>query len=312
MKKVFTYCCFILLTMTEVGAIESKNVVVTIKPLQALVQGVLGDTGTAELLLPGYMSPHDVTLKPSQLKLLQQASILFYIDDRAFETFLHDVLAILPPQIRKSSVAQQADLMMLKLRQGGVWETHDDPVRKPEVAIQHRHHKQYYDMHVWLDIDNAKKIVMFIAHELSAVYVENRNLYQANARVLMHGLDNLDLQLTAQLAKSKGRPFIVLHDAYQYFERRYGLTAVGAITLSPDESLSVQRIRKIRSKIQQAAVVCVFREPQFSDKLINTVIQDNPVKTSVLDPMGINLHDGANSYFRLLENLAKGFSECLS
>ena len=121
----------------------------------------------------------------------------------------------------------------------------------------------------------------------------------------------LDADLKASLQGLQNQPFIVFHDAYQYFERAYGLRGVGSIIFDPDRSPSPNRIREVRAKLQQTGARCVFREPQFSDRLIKTVTEGSSTKTGILDPLGAKLKDGETLYFNLMRNLADGLKGCL-
>ena len=350
---------------------KAPVIVASIKPLQSLVQGVTGGTGETLVLVEGDVSPHGFSFKPSQLKALHEADVVFYFS-ADFELFLPGALAGLPPQVRQVPVVEKARLTVLEKRKGGAWEAHDhhdhghgdhhdqrhedhhdhghedhhdrrhedhhdrrhedhhdhgheDPHdRRHEDHHDQRHedhhdqrHEDHHDrrggdMHVWLDAGNAKEIAKLIAAELGAVYPENRDGYERNARALIARIDALDAKIKSTLADVKDKPFIVFHDAYQYFERRYGLSGVGSITLEPHEPLSANRILEIRAKIKTAGVVCVFREPQFSDKLIRTATQETDVRIGTLDPLGAGLESGADLYFDLLGNLGREFKHCLS
>ncbi len=307
-----------LFLSAHVSAKETKGVVVTIKPLHSLVSAVIGDTGEAKLLLRGNTSPHDFQLKPSQVRAMQKANVIFYIDD-SFETFLHSVFENLPKHIRKFAVAQKAGLTVLAHREGKTWdehEVHEDKMEEGDGHDSHAHEEKHHDhghhdMHVWLDLKNARRIIKSITKELSAIYPENRNTYKANARKYIKKINMLDRELKTSLASLQDKPFIVFHDAYQYFERAYALNGVGSITFEPDESPSPNRIREMRAKLQQTGAQCVFREPQFSDRLVNTVIEGSNAKSGILDPLGVGLENGPELYINLLRNLAKNLKKCL-
>ncbi|MCF8466946.1 MAG: zinc ABC transporter substrate-binding protein [Sneathiella sp.] len=299
-----------LLFINGASAAAKGGVVVTLKPLHSLVQGVMGETGEAVLLVTGATSPHGFSLKPSQIRSLQQAAVVFYIDE-AIESFLVNALEALPPGVRKYAVAEEAGLDVLGLREGGAWEAHDEHDTHPH-AEKTTHDHGADNLHVWLDIGNAGKITLAVAAELGRLYPENSAIYGKNARNLMARLNLLDTGLQAKLAPVRDKPFIVLHDAYPYLERRYGLTAAGSITIEPDQPPSAHRIHEIRQKIEESHAVCIFREPQFDDKLVRTVAEGLPVKLATLDPLGAGLTPGPELYFDLLDGLANDLVECLS
>jgi zinc transport system substrate-binding protein len=107
------------------------------------------------------------------------------------------------------------------------------------------------------------------------------------------------------------RPYVVFHDAYQYFEHRYGVKAVGAITINPTVRPSAQRLGEIHARLEQLDAACVFAEPQFEPTLVDTVIEATSAKKGVLDPLGAALDAGPDHYFQLLNGLADSLVDCL-
>ena len=271
--------------------------------------GVLGDTGKAELLLTNDASPHNLQLKPSQMKDMQEAHIIFYIDD-SFETFLAYIFEVLPDSVLKVPVARRAGLTLLPYRKGGTWESHRRDTHNHEHE-EHYHAHNRYDMHVWLDPENAKKMVSFIADELIGLYPKYQDSYRANAQRLTKKIDRLNAELKAELFPIRDKSFIVFHDAYQYLEHAYGLNGIGSITFEGSKSLSPSRIKSVREKLHQTNAACVFSEPQFSARVIETVSEGFDIKVATLDPLGTELPADENLYFKLLKNLAHGLKQCL-
>jgi len=317
MKLKSTIFALGLFVFNQVSAMETTGVVVSIKPLHSLVSGVIGNTGKAELLVSGNTSPHDFNLKPSQVKMLQTAKVVFYIDE-SFETFLRGALETLSDKVRTASVAQKASLTLLSYRKGGTWEKHKHDEYEKHKHEEHAHkddgeHHDNHDenMHVWLDPENTGRIVKYIARELGAIYPKHRKTYQKNASAYIRKIKAMDAELKSSLKSLQDQPFVVFHDAYQYFENAYGLNAVGSITFEPGESPSPTRIKEVRDKLLQVRAKCVFREPQFSDRLVKTVIEGTDAKSGTLDPLGAGLEDGPSLYFNLMRNLGQNLKQCL-
>jgi zinc transport system substrate-binding protein len=178
-----------------------------------------------------------------------------------------------------------------------------------EAAEDHAHGET--DMHVWLDPRNANMLVPAIASALSDADPRNALTYQANAARLHQQLDQLDRSLEEKLRTAADRPYVVFHDAYRYFEHRYGLNAVGAITINPTVRPSAQRLTEIHERLEELDAACVFAEPQFEPTLVDTVIEGTSAKKGVLDPLGAELDPGADQYFRLMDGLAAALVGCL-
>ena len=299
----------VLVSFVPVHNADAKDIVVTIKPLHSLVTGVVGNTARTHLIVDGNQSPHGFKFKPSQIKLLNNAAVVFYIGD-TLETFMEKAFNNMPSDVVKVPVAEKARLKLLPYRKGGAWE--EDKHEGHDHGHEGHHDEGGGDMHVWLDPDNAIKMIKAITRQLSKVYPENRDTYKANARSYVQKITALDAELSAALSNSKESPFIVFHDAYQYFEKHYGLNGVGSITFDPHDFPSPKRLKEIRSKLNATSAACVFSEPQFSDRLVRTVIKGTSAKTALIDPLGSNIKDGPNLYFELLSEMAGTFKRCFN
>jgi zinc transport system substrate-binding protein len=154
-------------------------------------------------------------------------------------------------------------------------------------------------------------LVSAIATALGNADPQHASTYQANAARLHEQLDELDRSMEDRLASVADRPYVVFHDAYQYFERRYGVNAVGAITINPTVRPSAQRLSEIHGRLEHLEAACVFAEPQFEPALVDTVIEGTSANKGVLDPLGAGLDAGPDQYFLLMSNLAGALADCL-
>ena len=167
-------------------------------------------------------------------------------------------------------------------------------------------------MHVWLDPENAKIMINAIEEALIEADPRNARTYQGNAANVKRDLDKLITEVDAEMSPVKGTPYVVFHDAYQYFEVRFGMKPVGSITVSPETLPGAKRVKELREKIKSLNASCVFSEPQFEPKLIATVIEGTSAGTGVLDPLGVSIKAGPEMYFTLIRNMSKSLKNCLS
>ena len=79
MNKLFTIITLLFISNTSVFASETKGVITTIQPINALVNAVIGNTGGSTSLIPSEVSPHEFKLKPSDVKSLQVNYHFLYI-----------------------------------------------------------------------------------------------------------------------------------------------------------------------------------------------------------------------------------------
>lgn len=166
-------------------------------------------------------------------------------------------------------------------------------------------------MHLWLDPDNARAMVAAIAEALAAADPGNGAIYDANARAMSQRLEALSAEIEAGLAPVKDVPFVVFHDAFQYFDRRFGLNTVGSITVNPENQPGAQRLKEIQAKIAGLGARCVFAEPQFEPGLVQVAVEGTDARTATLDPLGADIPDGPELYFELLRRNAASLKACL-
>jgi len=305
MKHLFSIFSLLgLIGLSQNAAkVSASEIAVSIKPLHSLVTGVAGNTAKPYLLVAGNSSPHGFKFKPSQLVVLSTAKIIFYIDED-FETFMENALNSIPKSVKKVAVAKRGRVQFLPLRKGGAWE------KEKHDGHNHGHDHGSNDMHVWLDPKNAVRMAKGIVRALSKVFPENKEIYRSNARKLVGSISKADQELENYFGKGKTRPFIVFHDAYQYFEKRYGLEGVGSITFDPHDFPSSKRLREVRKKLRTTKAACVFKEPQFSDRLVKTVVQGTSAKIVSLDPLGNSIKAGPEMYLSLIRQTRDSFTQC--
>ena len=277
-------------------AAAAPTVLATIKPVHSLVAAVMAGVGEPQLLIQGAQSEHSYALKPSDAQKIGGAAIIFEIGPD-LETYLARPLATLA---HGEVVALEYEQGVLKLpaRKGGLWE--DDQADESLT-----------DPHLWLAPGNATAMTAAIVRTLSKADPDHAALYAANGRREFLVLNRLENDLKASLAPLRGRPYLVFHDAYQYFERPFGLSSVGTVTVAPDRPVGPRRVSELRDAIRSRGIVCVFREPQFAPALVQTLVEGSRARIGILDPLGAELKPGPQLYPTLLKNLAASLAECL-
>lgn len=297
---------------------ETPNVVVSIKPIHSLVASIMQGVGEPSLIVEGAASPHTYSMKPSNAAALEAADVVFWVG-HGLEAFLEKPLESLGGDAKIIELDDAPGLEKLKFREGGAFEAHDHGEHGEEASEGHDHEAEEghhhdegeFDMHLWLDPANAKAMAVQIETTLATADPHNAARYKSNLDALNTRLDALDKTLSEQVAPIKDKPFVVFHDAYQYFEHRYGVKVAGSITVSPETLPGAQRLSDIHDKITTLGATCVFAEPQFEPKLINVVIEGTEAKSGTLDPEAGTLEAGPDLYFQMMENIGSSLASCL-
>jgi zinc transport system substrate-binding protein len=226
----------------------------------------------------------------------------------SLEPFTGKIVTALPERVRLVTLAQTPGLRLFDRRTSGTFESHARGAGDDHEEGDDRAGK---DGHIWLDPDNAKAIVAYLAQVLSERAPEHAPRLRANAQALNARIDELTARIENELEPLKNKPFVVFHDAYQYFDRRFGLDAIGSITVSPEAQPSAKRLTELRRKIRALKAVCVFAEPLFQPNLVAAVTEGTDARSGTLDPAGTTLAPGADLYFTLMRNLTAGLRSCL-
>ena len=306
-RTIWSVACLAAAYLATAVAHAEVRVVASIKPVHSLVAAVMAGAGSPELIITGTTSPHAFSLRPSDARNIQDAQIIFMVGD-ALETSLAGAIETLGRDARVVRLFEIDGLVRLPLREGVTFEEHDHEGEGDYEARE----GESLDMHIWLDPVNARTMVRAIADTLSAADAVHAPTYAANADAEIGRLDALLDRIDADVRSVRDRPFIVLHDAFHYFENRFGLIAAGAVWVSPDRPPGVRRITALRELVSDLEVVCVLADPQFDSRLLSVITEGTSARLGTVDPLGAVLDSGPDLYYTLLNDMAASFRDCLA
>ncbi len=297
------------------------KVVTSIKPIHSITSYIMDGVGSPDLIVDGYNSPHNFQLKPSHAKMLQNADLVIFVGE-GIEEFLEKPLESIAKDAKKFALLEQSGFKKLKFREKNIFEEHDDhddhddhdkKAKKKDDHDDHGHDDHghghgEYDPHIWLDPINAKAMIKKITKLLSKMDKENSSTYKSNSKKAIKEIDMMVKEIKSEM--NKDLKFVVFHDAYQYFENRFDISVLGALTVNTDVLPGAEQLSEIREVIEHENVNCIFSEPQFNPDIINAIAMDTNVKTGILDPLGAKLEPGKDLYFDLIRNISKSFKGC--
>ena len=299
------------------SAEAEPKVVTSIKPIHSLVSYVMDGVGRPDLLVDGSSSPHTFQLKPSHATMLQEADIVFWIGED-LESFLETPLDSIAASAKRDHADGHDDHDDHDEHdEHDEHEGHDDHEEhadghddhdEHEGHDDHGHHHGEHDIHFWLDPEIAKTIVSIASEELSEIDPANKSIYSSNAANAINDLDQLIDNTRSKI--NSDATYIVFHDAYQYFEQRFGIEVIGALTVNPEVLPGAKQLTEIREVIEHESVNCLFSEPQFNPSIAETIASDTGIKSAVLDPLGAELEPGKDLYFDLIGDMASSFENC--
>ncbi len=282
----FTLALLAGLLFASPAASELK-VVTTIKPLHSIVSNIMLGAGEPVLLMRSAISPHDYKLKPSDIRTLHQANVIFWVGP-ALEHKLTKA-------IQQSSQAVEVVALMTS----------------EKLTLSKHIGHEAADPHIWLSVKNARAIATIVQRTLSSADTGNAALYLRNLKKFEASLTILRQEISSGLSLVLNSPFIVHHDGLLYFEKEFGLNNQGAVLISSEHRPGAKRIATIRQLIKSQHIACVFGEPQYSQKLLKTITAHSAAKIGVIDLIGVKLTPGPDLYASLMRNLMTSFKSCL-
>ncbi|OIT23600.1 zinc ABC transporter substrate-binding protein ZnuA [Glaesserella parasuis] len=312
-----------LLSLALLGAtaVANADVLTTVKPLGFIANAITDGVTETKVLLPTSASPHDYSLKPSDVEQLQSAQLVVWIGEE-METFLEKSIEKLP----KEKVLTLEDVPAIKeLVEHSGEEKEDKHDHKHDHKHEHKHshnhthhahshdgHNHDEDWHIWLSPQASEHIAEQIAERLSQQLPEQKAKIAENLANFKTTLATKNSEIAKQLAPVKSKGYYTFHDAYGYFEDAYGLKSLGSFTINPTVAPGAKTLNAIKKSIAQKKAQCLFAEPQFTPKVIESLSKGTSAKVGQLDPLGAKIDLSKNAYPEFLQSLADQFGGCLA
>lgn len=282
MKKLFMLLllCPALLAISLYSSATDARILVSNKPL-ALIAAATYPADQIDILVPDGMSPHDYSLRPSDIGRIRQADKILWAGDHV-EPFL------------AKFAQQKSDTEWLNA-----------------TALMQQMKLYGSDPHIWLSPELAIAISERIRFWGTAVTDTNTQQANKDHQLFVSALTQLIANSKALLAPLKDNGFFVFHQAYDYWFQAIDIEQLGAFTLSPERKPGARHIQKMRSQLQNKDVNCVLSEPQFSPALINTVTNGLTIKQGELDPLAGSSVLTKTAYIDWLSDMTNNLAECL-
>tara|TARA_A100001011_G_scaffold308117_1_gene323657 strand:- start:468 stop:1499 length:1032 start_codon:yes stop_codon:yes gene_type:complete len=340
-SKVLSIASALVLSAGLASA-EVPKVSADIAPVHSLVSKVMNGLGKPYLIIPAEASPHEYQLKPSDAKAIQESKLIFWIGED-LTPWLEKSLETLPKDASITTLLEVDGIELLDFREGALFEAHDHSDHedhddhddhdhgkkkkkddhddhddhdhgKKKKKDDHDDHEGHghgeHDPHAWLSPGIAKVWLNVIAAKLSEKDPSNASTYFSNASSSAKDLDALSDEINSILDPIRDEKFVVFHDAYQYFEKHFNISASGAISLGDASDPSPARVKEIKDRVENEDIHCVLAEPQYNVGLVKAVIEETHANMAVIDPLGVGLEVGPTLYDKLIRNLATNLSNC--
>ena len=311
--RLFAVSCGLLLA--SFAHADQVRVLASIKPVQQIAAAVLDGIDEPAVLLPAGASPHSFALRPSDRRALASAERVYWVGP-SLELFLEGTLHEMP------SARELVEIPGMQLRhfsEGASEHEHEEHEHEHEEHAHeshadhagHDHGPGSIDPHIWLSSENAVIIARWMKDDLAPLYPEQQAQLDANLAAFEQRMQALDQELHGRFAPLKDKAYFVFHDAYGYLEESLGINHHGVFNLGHEVQPGARHVNELRNALKAAAPACVFSEPQFTPRLVNSLTEGLPVKSAQLDPLGSTIEVGPQGYEQQLNALADTWAGCL-
>ena len=237
--------CVLLLCLQSAAFAAAPRVVTSIAPVFEITTAIM--TGVAEpgLIIDNHASAHHFAFKPSHMRLLQQASLVIWID-RHFEAGFARVPEILP------TTTQQLELMPALGLDGG-------------------------DGHFWYSPQLLLRSIEIITVALILLDPEHQQLYQANAAKLTDSVTAWRTE-TLQRWQNQQPRFITDHDFTGYFEQDIGLRAIATVHNRHNDHGGLKDLGRLENSLRQLPATCLLTLQPTASPLAHSLAQKHGLK----------------------------------
>ena len=259
------------------------SVSASIKPLQAIAAAITDGANTPNVLMGSGASPHHYSLRPSERRLISNSDVVLWIGP-----MLEPHLESLDSQTRGLWLqALNLDDMNLLIQGDAI------------------------DQHLWLDAGNAIVIAEHLTNILLELDQENSARYQSNFQQFQQSLAQVDEQISQSFAQENLPGFAVYHNAFAYFEDRYGLKHQVSVIEQEDISPGIRHLLEVRKKIEEHNLHCVLVDPEVNVEELKTMLGNDELNYTMIDVLGWDIEISPTAYAEFLTGIAAAIHDCL-
>lgn len=314
MKRIVLSLAIIAALSTPIlQAKEQLKILSTIKPVHSLVSAVGGDLVSVEQIIPNNASPHHYSLKPSDLRKISKAALIFRIDPE-LESFLNKSLRNVSED-KVITLTKSDKLTLLEAKASHEHDNHNEgeehDEHKDDEHAEDKHEVEELDYHLWLNPNNAIAMANTIRDSIIKIAPEHSEQLTENTKLLTANIKAQDQEIIKQLKDVQNTPFLVMHDAWQYFTNHYQLKQLGTISAQERLKTSARALSKARATIKNSDVKCLLAEPNLKQRTLATLTENLPVNITQIDPLGREIPETSLAYPQLLQYTADKLLSCL-
>ncbi len=279
----------LLLTCPFARAADDITVVVSIKPVHALMTGLMKGVATPELLIDGSQTPYDFTLNQAQRDRLTASNLFIWVG-KELEQSLQQTVSELPDSVEIIELLAIEDMKILPSRQN------------PDER----------DPFFWMDDRNMIILLEYLTRKLVQKDPARSHIYSRNRREMLKPLTRIDREYEYGYRGLKAGLAVMYFDTLRYFEQAYALKTLGQVTGTPHDIEQAINLFNVRNRITNREAICLLIDKSMPPRNLELLTKGQTINIGELDVMGLQFDAGSDLYIKLMEYNTDIIKQCLN
>ncbi|MDQ0484867.1 metal ABC transporter solute-binding protein, Zn/Mn family [Guptibacillus hwajinpoensis] len=289
---------------------DSKNedtidIYTTLYPLEYFAERIGGNDVNAESIIPPGSDAHSFEPTTKTMTKLAESDIFIY-NGAGMEGFAEAVKETL----------QKEDVTVLETAEGIHFdETEEEHEDHADEESHDGHEHGDINPHLWIDPILSIQLAENIKNTLVDTAPEKKEMFEENFIALKDDLLALDESFKDMASNAPKKEFLISHDAYSYWESRYGLNQLSVSGLSPSQEPTQKQLEDIIEKAESHNISYMLFEQNATPKPAKAVQQELGLETlrihnlSVLSEKDIENNE---TYLTLMEKNIETMKKALA
>ncbi|WP_347552595.1 zinc ABC transporter substrate-binding protein [Pseudalkalibacillus hwajinpoensis] len=287
---------------------EGKLVIyTTLYPLEYFTERIGGDEVKTESIIPPGSDAHSFEPTTKTMTELAEADLFIY-NGAGMEGFAEAAKETL----------QNEDVTVMEASEGIHFEESEEEHEEHEGHAEESHEGHEHgdiNPHVWIDPLLAIQQAENIKSEMIDLAPEKKETFEANFASLKEDLYALDQSFKEMVEAAPEKEFLISHDAYSYWETRYGLEQLSVSGLSPAQEPTQKQLEDIIQTAEDHDLSYMIFEQNATPKPAKAVQRELGFETLRIHNLSVlTEEDVANNetYLTLMEKNIETMKKALS
>ncbi len=277
----------------------------TLYPLEYFANRIGGDDVQAKSIIPPGSDAHSFEPTTRTMTKLAEADLFIY-NGAGMEGFAEAAKETL----------QNEDVTVLESAQG----IHLDETQEEHEAHENKESHAGHDHgdvnpHIWIDPILAIEQAENIKKTLINLSPEKKETFETNFEALKKDLLKIDESFQEMVENVPKKEFLISHDAYSYWEKRYGLEQLSVSGLSPSQEPTQKQLEDIIQTAKDHHLTYMLFEQNATPKPAKAVQHELGLKTLRIHNLSVLTEEDIENdetYLTLMEKNIETLREALS